>query len=286
MTGVQTCALPICTMTDNSDGTSTYTVTSADIMNANGQITFLTWSGDADSGNAQVQADYLSATINYVNNNVPTSIPIINSTDGTDRSNQDLNCFFTASDPQGDAMHGNISWFNNSVRYLTTSGYSWTNGTPYSYTLGSGNTSYDDSWLCEAQIFDNNSNSAFMNSSSLTVLVTNKTLVFVQPTTESPNAVNDNDNITVTFLFRFDNDNITSNVTLNQVTVGSVIANIRNTTTAPVPVSVTTIDYEGFTSGFGSWVQATFDTDDWLRGTSTPSGSTGQIGRASCRERV
>ena len=55
----------------------------------------------------------------------------------------------------------------------------------------------------------------------------------------------------------------------------SVIANIRNTTTAPVPMSVTTIDYEGFTSGFGSWVQATFDTDDWLRGTSTPSTGTG-----------
>jgi len=59
----------------------------------------------------------------------------------------------------------------------------------------------------------------------------NYSLSIFDPTTASPVGVNDSSNITVQFEFLEDDDNVTSGVTINNITIGGLEASIMNSTT-------------------------------------------------------
>ncbi len=97
--------------------------------------------------------------------------PQINSTDGTNRTTQDLNCFDTITDPDADSMNVTVRWYRNSALNLTAYyNNSYASGTFFNAVLGSGNTSIGDNWSCSLQLFDGGAYSNETNSSYITIL--------------------------------------------------------------------------------------------------------------------
>ncbi|MCD4666751.1 hypothetical protein K8R47_03000 [archaeon] len=109
-----------------------------------------------------------------VNNTDPIlPTPEINSTDGSNFTNQDLHCFDTLLDADADFMNATVRWYNNSVMHLEFDfNESYANGTAFSTYLEYANTSAADNWSCSIRLFDSNDYSGWGNSSNLTVIQT------------------------------------------------------------------------------------------------------------------
>ena len=102
-----------------------------------------------------------------------TPTPEINSTDGTNRTGQDLNGFDILSDSDADRMNVSVRWFNNSVLHLEQNhNDSYVNGTLFIATLNSGNTTKEENWTFSMRVFDGTSYTNWMNSSELEILNT------------------------------------------------------------------------------------------------------------------
>lgn len=99
-----------------------------------------------------------------------TTKPIVNSTDGTNRSNQDLNCHATLTDDMQTNLTAYWRWYKNNESNLSGNKIV-TNGT-YSLitTLDSGNTTKGENWICEVKPFDGYNNGTAKNSSAITIL--------------------------------------------------------------------------------------------------------------------
>jgi hypothetical protein len=109
-----------------------------------------------------------SVITNYPPNNPTVNI---NSTDGSNQFNQDLNCFAQITDPEGDNMNVSIRWYvDNSLDLTINYDKSYSNGTNFNAILGSGNTSVGEDWICSMRLFDGQSYSNWVNSSSLTIV--------------------------------------------------------------------------------------------------------------------
>ena len=99
-----------------------------------------------------------------------TTIPILNSTDGTNKSNQDLNCYATLTDDQQTNLTADWVWYKNDVLNLSGS-TPVTNGTfTLITTLNSVNTIKGEQWKCEVTPYDGFNLGDAKNSSSITVL--------------------------------------------------------------------------------------------------------------------
>ncbi len=110
-------------------------------------------------------------------------VPSINSTDGSNKTAQDLNGFAVISDPDGDAMNVSVRWYNNSVLHLQQDyNNSYSNGTLFNAILDDGNTTKGQNWTFSMRLFDGEEYSNWTNSSSLTILNTPPTV----PTLLSP----------------------------------------------------------------------------------------------------
>lgn len=96
--------------------------------------------------------------------------PEINTTDGTNDEDQDLNCFDLISDPDGDAMNVTVKWYKDDVLNRTVE-YNGSNasGSVFVATLTSGNTTKDDVWHCGIRLFDGEYASSWVNSSAITI---------------------------------------------------------------------------------------------------------------------
>ncbi|MBU1051523.1 MAG: hypothetical protein KJ718_03130, partial [Nanoarchaeota archaeon] len=109
-----------------------------------------------------------------------TPTPSINSTDGTNSSSQDLNCFDTLVDADGDAMNVTVKWYNNSVLVLTMDyNNSYANNSFFTATLDSANTTAGEVWNCSMRLFDGAFYSDWGASGNLTIN-TAPAIVFVQ----------------------------------------------------------------------------------------------------------
>ena len=131
------------------------------------------------------------AHVILANNTVPNDPePIINSTDGSNRTLQDLNVIFTPSDNDaGEVLTYNITWYRNNETNLTFGDISVTNGTETNATLEDENTTKAELWSAEVIICDDEiSCSNAVNTTQLEILNTPPT----QVTLSEP----DNDNIT------------------------------------------------------------------------------------------
>ncbi|MBI2045189.1 hypothetical protein HYT23_03960 [Candidatus Pacearchaeota archaeon] len=132
--------------------------------------------------------DYSYFTVDYIKPptvNTPPENPItkINSTDGSNKTKQNLNCFSTISDPNpGDKLNVTIQWFkNNSLNLTIDYNNSFSSGTFFSTILNSANTTKGDSWKCGMKLFDGEFFSNFTNSSELTILNTPPVVNLVFP---------------------------------------------------------------------------------------------------------
>jgi len=105
-------------------------------------------------------------------NPAPNSpVVYINSSNGTNTTDQDLNCWANITDNVNDKLNVSIKWYNNSVEYISLDyNNSYSSGTKFNHTLGSGNTSLGEIWSCSIRIFDGYSYSAWTNSSILTII--------------------------------------------------------------------------------------------------------------------
>jgi hypothetical protein len=124
--------------------------------------------------NYSTNFDYLPLSSQYVGgNNAPTNpTPLLNSTDGSNRTSKDLNCFDQLLDPDADKMNVTVNWYKNGVLNLTfEDNSSYVNGTNFNAILGNGNTSVSQVWECGLQIHDAGIlSSDWVNSSNLTIL--------------------------------------------------------------------------------------------------------------------
>ncbi len=97
--------------------------------------------------------------------------PRINSTSGSNKTNQDLNCYDTITDPDGDAINVTVRWYrNNTLNRTDFYNNTYTNGTAFNSKLLSGNTTKEENWLCSMRLDDGSATSAWINSSSITII--------------------------------------------------------------------------------------------------------------------
>ena len=107
-------------------------------------------------------------------NYMPTTpTPEINSTDGTNTTASDLNCFDVITDPESGKLNVTVRWYNNDVLKLTIDfNESYSSGASFNSVLADGNTSFGDVWKCSLRLFDGAEYSAWGNSSDLTIIDT------------------------------------------------------------------------------------------------------------------
>ncbi|GEM_PF-3695871 len=107
-------------------------------------------------------------------NDIPSISNIaINSTDGSNRTLQDLHCSASLIDGDSDNMNVTVWWFNNSIEHLRLDyNNSYASGTFFVATLESQNTTKNQNWSCGLRAFDPIAGSLQVNSSNLTILNT------------------------------------------------------------------------------------------------------------------
>ena len=97
--------------------------------------------------------------------------PLLSSLDGSNGTFSDLNCSSTISDPNGDDLNVSVKWYNNSVLWLSEDfNNSYSSGTLFNATLGSGNLSVGENWTCGMRLSDNDGLGNWVNSTNLTIL--------------------------------------------------------------------------------------------------------------------
>jgi len=183
-----------------------------------------------------------NVTIKYLENNPPTTpTPLINSTDGTNGSDQDLNCNATISDANSDIINVTVHWYLNGSFNLTLSyNNSYSSGTLFNATLDSGNTSKGDNWGCRIRLDDGEYLSGWGNSSNITI--TNR-IPTTNPTNITPEPAYTNDTL-LGWCNATDPDNDTINYHWEWYKDG--VLNIRNST-LPAPEQDDTEDEGSFT---------------------------------------
>jgi len=92
----------------------------------------------------------------------------INSSDGSNRTAQDLNCYSTITDPDsGSKLNVTVNWFKNKVLALSIDyNSSYANGTAFVSVLNNGNTTRGENWSCGLRLFDGSAYSPWANSST------------------------------------------------------------------------------------------------------------------------
>jgi len=167
----------------------------------------------------------------------------------------------------------NVTWYvwNSTDDEINSSTIDWT-GTSNSSTFTHDFTVYDDyKWNC--LVVDNQSKSDWDTNRTLSIV--SLELDILDPTEGDPESVSSLDNITLTFLFLENGANLTTGVTLNNITIDDVQANVVEGTGGD-----SFEYYDDFETDFGHWaVHAGVncpDADAWGdRGTATGSSGTG-----------
>jgi len=111
--------------------------------------------------------------IGVVNTNMPpnTPTPKINSTDGSNKTKQDLNCFDIITDNDNNTMNVSVTWYNNSLfKFQFDYNSSYANGTWFNASLGDGNTTKGENWSCALRYYDGQEYTNWVNSTNLTIL--------------------------------------------------------------------------------------------------------------------
>ncbi len=118
----------------------------------------------------------------YYNGTPETPAPQINSTDGSNKTLQDLHCFTTLIDSDNGKMNVSVNWYNQSGRqYYADYNQSFANGTFFDAVLSAGNTSKGQVWNCSVQTYDGVLESSVGWSGNLTIENTLPVVTLISP---------------------------------------------------------------------------------------------------------
>ncbi|MSS74271.1 LamG domain-containing protein [Candidatus Pacearchaeota archaeon] len=138
-----------------------------------------------DAGNSNTSS---TITVRVTSaNNAPYNGTVlsINSTSGTNFSNQDLNAYTSLLDLNNNSMNVTVRWYNSTNLHLTFEyNNSYVNGTTFIATLGKGNTTKGHNWTAGFTLNDG-IDSFSVNSSNLTVKNTPPNVTLISPSNGS-----------------------------------------------------------------------------------------------------
>jgi hypothetical protein len=118
----------------------------------------------------------------YITVDTTDTTPIINSTDGTNKTLQDLNCFATLLDSGNNVMNVSIRWFrNNSLNLTINYSSNYANGTFFNAVLAHPNTTRLENWTCSLRVYNGYYWSNWVNSSRLTIINSIPNITGVSP---------------------------------------------------------------------------------------------------------
>ena len=148
-------------------------------LNSSGQISLLVHHKIYHNNSLNTDWVYLMSTTSSFPeaplNTLPTTpTPSLVSFDGTNFSSANLNCSATINDDDGDAMNVSVRWYNNSILWLSEDfNNTYSSGTLFNSTLGSGNLSVGENWTCSMRFSDGTNSSGWGTSNNLTILPVN-----------------------------------------------------------------------------------------------------------------
>jgi len=120
--------------------------------------------------------DYPSLTWQNLGGNIsrPNAPNVtLESIDGTNSSEVDLNCSSNMTDFDGDNMNVSVKWYkNNTLNRTINYNNSYPDGSVFSAILSSGNLTPGDVWKCSVGLYDGSDYSNFANSSNVSILDT------------------------------------------------------------------------------------------------------------------
>jgi hypothetical protein len=191
----------------------------------------------------------------------------INSTTGTNKTLEDLNCFATLSDNENNTLNVSARWYKNDVSQFTLEyNNSYTNGTLFISILDDENTTKGENWSCALRVCDSGLCSEWNQSSNLTVLNTAPTASLV-----APNDNNSSTNRNPTFIWNgtdADNDTLSYNINVSLVASSICVDSEKYQTTSDENYTVFLkclydhLDYYSWKvraydgSDYGSWTSA------------------------------
>lgn len=117
-----------------------------------------------------------------------TTVPIINSTDNTNKSNQDLHCYANLTDVEKTTLTAYWTWFNDTVTHISGSTQVTAGTLNEITTLAAGNITKGDNWKCQVEPYDGVNYGTPQNSTSL--LVVNSVPTHSNPTLTTPTGQN------------------------------------------------------------------------------------------------
>lgn len=133
----------------------------------------------------------------------------INSSDGSNRTLQDLHCSATLKDGSNDTMNVTVKWYKNDVEYLELAyDNSYANGTFFVADLDSANTTKGENWSCSMRGFGGGEYGAWYETNNLLILNTPPVITLSNPsdgvsiTNRTPLfnwSASDDDNDTLTY---------------------------------------------------------------------------------------
>jgi hypothetical protein len=122
---------------------------------------------------------YLSVSLNTAPTNPTVTL---NSTDGSNKTAQDLHCYATITDPDTNTMNVSVLWYMNSIlNFSVDYNDSYANGTWFDAILGNGNTTKGENWSCGMRLFDGQAYSDWVNTTNLTILNTPPVVALTGP---------------------------------------------------------------------------------------------------------
>jgi len=168
----------------------------------------------------------------------------INSSDGGNRTLQDLWCYASLTDPDADArLNVSVHWYNNSALVISHDyNLSYANNTAFNATLLNTNTTKYENWTCGLRVFDGQSYSAWTNTSiNVSILNSVPNVALLGPvhgktsinrTTEFNWSANDDDDDGIMIEMRINSYNYTAN---NAGCSENITRNFTGATTAFIP---------------------------------------------------
>jgi hypothetical protein len=139
----------------------------------------------------------------------------LNSTFGTNHSNEDLHCIANITDANSDPVNVTVKWYKNSVETLSYDYLGEASNQNFVADLGYKNTTRGENWSCGVRAYDGVGLSNWTNSSGLIILNSPPVVTLVSP---SDGALVTNRTPTFNWTgFDEDNDNVISydfNITL------------------------------------------------------------------------
>jgi hypothetical protein len=117
-------------------------------------------------------------------NNAPiTPTPLLESVDGSNNTQSNLNCSDVLNDLEGDTMNVSVKWYKNAALNLTINyNNSYSNNTLFNATLASGNLTSGDTWMCSLRFYDGSGYSSWGNSSNLSIIYPTVDISLIYPT--------------------------------------------------------------------------------------------------------